>query len=188
MQARSRVASSLLRNDLLGCLWLGGRCTLHLLGACADLGWLALNLADNFLSCTLDLSLDGGFLGGFLGHGLLDACASLRAWFGCIGFRLSGLLGRELAGGLGGHGLEDARLGVAGCTAGSGHCDGSMLDEEVLLKSERYPVSFGYRNAFGCGDGKEEQQGASRIQSAHARPGQSSKASYRRSSRRHAEH
>jgi hypothetical protein len=121
--------SSLLRNNLLGCLWLGGCCTLHLLGACADLAWLTLNLANNFLGCTLDLGLDGGFLHGFLGHGLLDAGTGLRAWLGRVGFRLGGLLGCELAGRLGGHGLEDARLGVAGCTAGSGHCDGGMLGE-----------------------------------------------------------
>lgn len=134
--ASSRVACSLLGNSLLGCLWLGGRCALQLLGACSFLGWFAFDLANHFLGCAFDLGLDRGFLRGrLLGRGLLDAGTGLCTWLGCVGFRFGGLLGRHLAGRLGRNGLEDAGLGVAGCAAGSGHCDGNALGEGFYLKS-----------------------------------------------------
>jgi len=101
---------------------------LRLLGAGGLLAGLVGHGALGLLECALDLVLDGGLA--FDGLGLADATGGgrlLGSGLCCGG--LGGALpacGR-FADGVGGDGLEDTRLGVAGGGTGGCHCNKDVV-------------------------------------------------------------
>lgn len=94
-----------------------------LLRACGLLGWLALHRADDLFGRALDLVFEGGLSvvgggrGALLGH-------SARGGFALGGGALLGAArgGLAFADRFGRDWGEDARLRVAGCATGLGHC------------------------------------------------------------------
>jgi hypothetical protein len=95
-------------------------CAMHLLGACTFLARLALDLAHDFLHCTFNFVLEAGLAFVVGGRSTFLCDAGSRARLGSVGLGLLG--GGALARWLSGDSGYDSRLGVAGCTAGGGHC------------------------------------------------------------------